>query len=247
MKIAIFVEGFTELNFVRELILRNFDYSDIQVKCSLLNSGQFQKINYDFPAGCDLSGNINYHIICCQGDALISKIRRRKKYLIQNGYTKIVGLRDVYSQEYSEYSNEVIDLKLIEEMAKKHDKALLQILGDEIAGSISFAQMETECWYLSIPGFFEAKNEYLTIDIVRKIISSYGNPEDVESTVYQPAKCLEKIYEEVGDIYSKKQHQAEALANYVTLDQVAALYKAKHTIWFNKLCDLLNLSQIISE
>ena len=241
MKIAVFVEGFTGLSFVRELILKSCNYTNVQIKCSLLHSGQLQSIRYSFPENCLLDGNRNYHLICCQGDAILSKIKPRKKYLIESGFTKIVGLRDIYSSEYKEYSNGTIDLDLISEMTTAQNNILNIVLNGEIEGEIAFSQMEIECWYLAIKGFFLKKDIDLSEEIIKEIISMYGDYNDIENTVYKPSTCLETIFLKVDDIYTKKQEQAETLASYLDTELINGLYLEEHTKWFTKFYDLLEL------
>ena len=49
-KIAIFVEGQTELIFVREYLLKQFEYQGIDLECrNLFKDEKIQSAEYDFP------------------------------------------------------------------------------------------------------------------------------------------------------------------------------------------------------
>jgi hypothetical protein len=84
-KIAIFVEGQTELIVVREYLLRWFNYADIEIECrTLFIEGKFHSAEYDYP-----TPNPQYHfqIINVGNDnAVLSRILKREQYMWSAGY-----------------------------------------------------------------------------------------------------------------------------------------------------------------
>jgi len=99
-KIAIFVEGQTELITVREFLLREFDYT-VKIECrTLFKPGKFNKAPYDYNSS---DAEFHFQIVNVGNDtAVLQRILEREKHMWNSGYEKIIGLRDMYSQIYGE-------------------------------------------------------------------------------------------------------------------------------------------------
>jgi hypothetical protein len=242
-KVALFVEGFAEVSLVRELILRSFDYTNVHVKCSLLEAGLLKTANYNFPADCELNSEHNFHIICCGGDAILSRVKDRIGYLIENNYTKLVGLRDIYSKEYRDLSGGKIDQNIITEMIAAHGVALSKISsGKEIDCQMCFSKMEIETWYLLMPNVFIQLSEDLNETQVRQLINIHGNPDDVENTVYHPALCMGTIFNHASMIYDKSQEISEKIANYPTRQDYRDLFESGRASHFAAFCSCAGIA-----
>lgn len=102
MKVALFVEGQTEQIFVSDLLLKwyNYDETIIGFECvaargSTLFRGGFT--TYGSPASEKffLIRNIG------NDESVISRMQEEAENMIERGYRLIIGLRDMYSQDYS--------------------------------------------------------------------------------------------------------------------------------------------------
>jgi len=104
VKTAVFVEGQTELIFVREFLLRYFDYQDIRLECfSLITEGNMSHAPYDFPFQ---DAKFYFQIINVGNDrAVLSNLLKREKHIWESGFQRIIGLRDMYSEEYRKLAN----------------------------------------------------------------------------------------------------------------------------------------------
>ncbi len=82
-KIAIFVEGQTELITLRELLLRDFEYN-VDIECrTLFKPGKFHKTPYDSFAP---AADFHFQIINVGNDnAVLQRILRREEYLWNAG------------------------------------------------------------------------------------------------------------------------------------------------------------------
>jgi predicted ATP-dependent endonuclease of OLD family len=105
-KIAIFVEGETELIFVRHLLLKLFDNYILKFECiRLLSGGKTARTPFDFSSP---NPKIYFQVISVGNDyRVLSVIKDREKSLIEDSFDTIVGLRDMYSQEYKKLSRNI--------------------------------------------------------------------------------------------------------------------------------------------
>jgi hypothetical protein len=230
-KIAIFVEGQTELIVVREYLLRWFNYADIEIECrTLFIEGKFHSAEYDYP-----TPNPQYHfqIINVGNDnAVLSRILKREQYMWSAGYEKIIGLRDMYSKEYREMStvinNEVNDLfsmariDVINVRASKPNKI-----------KMCFAIMETEAWFLGLHEALEKIHAELTNDFIFNKLGIDLQKIDPEKEVFHPASLLEKIYGLVGENYQKHKGDIEAFTHHFDRDAIEILLQRDKCNSFN--------------
>jgi hypothetical protein len=152
-KIAIFVEGQTELIVVREHLLRWFNYSDIEIECrTLFVDSKFHKVPYDVPSP---TPQYHFQIINVGSDSLVlSRILKREALMWHAGYDKIIGLRDMYSQEYRERSS-VIDARVNADFINAHRQTIDAKAQKPAQIVVQFAIMETEAWFLGLTQIFE--------------------------------------------------------------------------------------------
>lgn len=224
-KTAIFVEGQTELIFIREFLLKMFDYSNINIYCrTLFVNSQFQKAEYDFPENYNNDAEYLFQIINVGNDvAIVSRILKREKYLWNAGFNKIIGLRDIYSKNYRELSRD-IDGKIIQDFIKGHNKTIEQSAKKQDNIKLCFAIMEVEAWFLAIPKIFNKLDTVLTNEFIKTSLSIDLETVDPEKEFYHPAKIVGNIYSLVNKKYDKKKGDIEAITNSLLKDDYQNLY-----------------------
>ncbi len=103
-KLAIFVEGQTELYFVEKLLLEIGNAKELSIRKEVLSGGT------RCPAVATLVGEIpasqetKYKILLyssCNDEKVLSDIKERYAKLKSDGYSKIIGLRDLYPSRTS--------------------------------------------------------------------------------------------------------------------------------------------------
>lgn len=210
-KTAIFVEGQTELIFVREYLLRFFEYQNIDLECrTLFSDGKFGSTEYDFP---NSHAEFHFQIINVGGDtAVLSRLLKREKYLRQAGYEKIVGLRDMFTEEYQKLSGRV-DTEINAKFLAASKKAIESRATQPERISLCFATMETEAWMLGMFELLERTDEKLTPDFIQENLGIDLKVTDPETHFYQPSKDLDDIFQLIGKRYTKKKGDVEAIAN----------------------------------
>lgn len=237
-KIAIFVEGQTELIVVREYLLKWFNYENVEIECrTLFTDSRFLVVPYDFVTP---SPQYHFQIINVGNDnAVLSRILKREDYMWNAGYDKIIGLRDMYSSAYREIST-VIDpnvnqnfinapIEVINNRAKQPDKI-----------QMCFAIMETEAWFLGLSEIFELIDERLTNAFIHENTGKDLENIDPETDVFHPAVLLNNIYNLVEQKYRKQEGDIEALAKLIDRADFESLLIRDKCQSFNQFHDSIH-------
>lgn len=206
-KIAVFVEGQTELIFVEHLILEIAGYHKISIERQQLHGGRILQL---YSTG-SYHGHEKFHalIVDCSCDGKVKPaIVERKDALIKQGYTTIIGLRDLYPDFEKKY-------------LKKLTKSLH--IPESTAGvtiKIIVAVLEIEAWFLKEWSHLSKISPLLTVEHIRDQAGVDLSAENAEDLPH-PAVLLDKIYSLVGSRYKKREKDAHRTA---TILDYAALY-----------------------
>ena len=197
-KLAIFVEGKTEQIFVAKLlreIAGKFQIS-IEIKSR-------QGINFDKVIMKDsVTSETKFYVLIynsCGDESVVSDMKEWYNRLAEDGYDRVIGLRDVYPISISDKS------KLQRGLNYTLPKGTIPI-------NIVLAVMEVEAWFLA------EYNHFLKIDpglTPEKIQLEFGfNPqtEDMEQRLH-PTNDMELIYNYAGKGYNKNEKQLNRLAS----------------------------------
>lgn len=212
-KIAIFVEGKTELVFVREYLLKWFDYTNISLECyTLFTDNNFHSTEYSFP---NKTAEIFFQIINVGNDnAVLTRILNREQYLWNVGFDRIIGLRDMYSEQYRDLSTQagIIDLSLNEELKAATKEEITKRANQPDNIDFCFAVMECESWILGFHNCFETINPLLTTNYIENQLGFNLEEIDPEVTFFHPAKIMKDIYALAGENYKKGNGISEIMA-----------------------------------
>ncbi len=242
-KIAVFVEGQTELIVTREFILKTYQYQDVRVGCyNLLDGTTPNPAPYPFgPKGAP----IYYQINNVGGDVnVLETILEQEAYLFSEGkqFNKIVGLRDMFSEDYVKtVKNRTIDPKLNQQFIKGVRLTIneMAIQSDKIA--FQFAIMETEAWFLGMEAVITKLNETLNAESIQTKIGYSLAEIDPETTVFHPARTLNDIFSLFNQKYKKRQEQVDKIMGQVQLGDIKTLYQSSKCPTFTQYCDALEL------
>ncbi len=215
MKVAIFVEGQTELILVREMLLKLFNYQNINLECfNLYSKENLQVTEYHF-----LNERAEYYfqIVNVGNDnAVLARILRREQRLLDAGFDRIIGLRDMYSKAYREaVGNANIDLEINEQFKVGHQEQVNNnaVMPERIF--FRFAIMETEAWLLGLAHIFDQIDENLTIDFIEQQLGYNLDSIDPEILFFQPANELKTIFELVGKTYDKSRGDVNSIVSLI--------------------------------
>ncbi len=211
-KILIITEGHTEQIFIKNILLNIFLQDQFSIRCIKLISDSFENSYSHNPP----TPIIHFEIINVQNDQkVLSFILENEKNYFKNGYNRIIGLRDMYCEEYTKFSN-CYKEELNVEFEENSKKAILG-LENHLKIKIYFAVMEIEAWFLAMFRILEKfdvtlKPEYILDKInfdIKKI-----NPEKI----FRPTKVISTIYDLVNKKYNKSRSCAEGITNNITCE-----------------------------
>ena len=145
-RIAIFVEGQSELIFIRNLLLVIIDNLKLSFECLKLHGEKQEPAPYKYSPP---TAAVYFLIINVGGDTKVgSAIKEKGKKLFDSGYDEIIGLRDMYCEAYQKRSPDNIDDKLSQSLIEGVNK-IIQTLVNAEKITIYFSIMEIESWILS--------------------------------------------------------------------------------------------------
>ncbi|MGM9795796.1 MAG: hypothetical protein ACI3ZZ_06285 [Candidatus Aphodosoma sp.] len=112
MQFAVYVEGKAEMLFVADVLGKysNYDPLIVGFKCINLISDNFEYVQYPFQG--DENSATYYQIVNVNNDnRVISKLKKDIPNLAKQGYEIIIGLRDVFGEDYDNIctNQQVID------------------------------------------------------------------------------------------------------------------------------------------
>lgn len=208
IKTAIFVEGQTELIFVRELLLRVFDPNDLSFRCSRLLRQEAVPANYDFRANQDTA--FSFDIIQVGNDSSVqSVIVSRAEYFWNKQYFRIIGLRDMYTPLYRKKSTTVSP-----ELNARFKEATFYAINNTALKPESihfhFAIMELEAWLLGFKDVFEKTDLRLTNTFILESLGIDLAQIDPETTFLHPVEIVKKITALSGSVYDKHEGEVNA-------------------------------------
>lgn len=230
MKIALYVEGQTELIFVREFLLKWYEHnaSILGFKCYELRSGNLN--NTPFSYG-NRDSERYYIIVNAGGDtAALSKALNNAENHRNQGFDRVLVLRDMYSERYRSEST-VIDSTINDRFIAR---AKRDINENGFRGFVHchFAIMEIEAWFLGMGWYLEKIHPSLTED---KLLNElhFDLDTDPEITIYHPAQRLADIYSHVNEVYDKHRHDVNSIMSHLNKTDFEMLLEFDKCISFN--------------
>lgn len=234
-KIAIFVEGQTELIFIRELLLKLFEYN-LSFYCYKLHSSELVPVKYNYS---NPGADIFFQIINIQNDdAVIGFIKEREQELINKGFETIIGLRDMYSKAYKKRSTKVDNNLNLEFMEAQ--KTYISTFCSSKKIKFFFSIMEIEAWLLAMPNIFNKFNSKLSVQYINNKLSLDLNLHDVES-ILKPSSYLIDIFNLCDIQYGKHEDDTYKLVSKIENDDIKdALNKSQSfNIFYSELIDCI--------
>lgn len=210
-KIAIFVEGQSELIFVRTLLLTVINNAKLSFECVKLNKGGRQDtVPYKYsPPNPDV-----FFLIIDVGndERVLSAIKEREKTLFENGYKKVLGLRDMYSRMYYERSPGIIRDSLTKDFIKAA-QTIIDTMSSPDAVILYFAIMELEAWFLAMYSLFQKINATLSVQNIEQQLGYNLCNIDPQKQFYKPYLEMNRIFGLIGSSYRKSKDELESICS----------------------------------
>ncbi len=201
-KVAVFVEGQAEHIFVREMLLKwyNYDCNKLGIDCYFLKAGEDREAPYSW--GSHDSEHYFQIVNVGNDNSVLSTMLKRADGLKNAGFSLLLGLRDMFCDNYHKAAqSRMIRPDINARFMASHQK---QIDDKGCTGFIRFhfAIMEVEAWLLGMPGLLTRVDGRLTDEWI-KDECKYDMASDPEISCYHPAAVLDKIYGSIGLSYDK--------------------------------------------
>ena len=207
-KLAIFVEGQTERIFITRLLQEIAGYKKVSVevyqvrgdkanrkiqplKSNLIEVAPFFILLYD--CGCD--------------SHVLSDIKKQHNSLTNNGYEKILGLRDLYPEPLKNRTQVENGIKGFLKTFQKNGIPISMIL----------VIMEIEAWFLGEYSFLTKIDSCLTSNFILHNLGFDLNVLDVEQ-IPHPSEALNKIYQLIQRSYHKSETTVEEIASLLNYE-----------------------------
>jgi hypothetical protein len=219
-KIAIFTEGQTELFFVKYLLLNVLNIEKISLECFYLHRERTSPYGYYYDCKND-NAEIYFMIFDIKGDTkLLSAIKDREKGLFEAKYEKIIGLRDMFSEEYRRLSG-TIDARINEQFISGFYETIGR-MSDPSRISLFVAIMEIEAWFLSMYKIFKKIDTRITPEFIKshEICDLINDDPETNQKFFHPTQRMKEIYSLVNMEYDKKRFCAENFTRNIDIEIV---------------------------
>lgn len=226
-KVALFVEGLAEQVFVRDFLIKWYDWdiNKVGLACYKLHAGN----EYEAPYQHGTVDSENYFQIFNVGNdsSVLSVMLDRADRLHNAGYSLVVGLRDMFSKVYHQKTfqknNErIIDPELNERFIQSA-KEEMEASSKPLELQMHYAIMEVEAWLLGMSKFMEHLQDI----------------NDPETDIYHPAEKLKELMEAKGSGYDKHSKDIESIIGNLEKEDYLALYESGRCQSFRKFVDAL--------
>ena len=224
MKVAIYVEGITEAGFVYQLIGEKYkwNWTDFRLECLHLDP---EKAVDDLRDYGDKNSE-NYYLIydSCSDGSVSSDMLQRFEGHRQNGYDKVVGLRDVFSDRYFDIYGRNTIKQNVDRFIKDMQDALLEYDNSGFV-NLRFAIMETEAWLLAMSDVFSKIDKRIDAQwLLDKVAINIAD--DPENAYVHPFGNLEDIYKTVSRTYSKHWQEIKEIVFKLKWNDFDKLYQS---------------------
>ena len=225
-KLAIFVEGYTEVLFIERLFLEICGAHNVVIEHKEIKGGGKSGITprrFSTVKAAKIVTNEQYYVLIvdCGGDKLVAeKIREEHANLSKSGYSKILGIRDL-RPDFKQ-----VDIPRLEINLKKYIKTNL------IPVEFILSVMEIEAWFLSEYTHFKKIDPLLNLDLIIKNLGFDPSNDDMQLRM-EPQADLNRCYSLAGKKYIK--------SNQLTVDALDYAY-----IYINVQGKIHHLNKLIS-
>ena len=152
-KVAVYVEGMTELVFVYYCIQAHYNSDWTAFHLDYVSANPSDKINIPNNFGDENAENYFLLYNCGSDESVIPTMKDRLNNHIKQGFTAVIGLQDIYGKRYfDEYraQHHMIEWPKVNEMITDLESTVVQLDPSETM-KICFSIMEIEAWMLAMP------------------------------------------------------------------------------------------------
>lgn len=225
MKYAVYVEGKAEMLFVADVLCKysNYDPTRLGFCCINLVADSSNLVSYPRQGDPDTSRDY-YQIVNVNNDnKVISKLSKDIPNLTAKGFQVIIGLRDVFSKNYTYiYPEQKVDYANIAAFCKKQTMALSRVKTSSDV-HLRFAIMEFEAWMLALINKYIEAKDIQVHDIEQQLNITLSSCNNYETLAFHPYNLVRKIYGCCGEKYSKHGDELRSFLSYLSWEDYERL------------------------
>ena len=196
-RLAIFVEGYTEVAYVEKLIEEIAGKNRVLIEHRRIQGGSSVKRTIKIIKAAKPATGQQYFVLLidCGGDESVkTRIIEEHENLTRSGYSRIIGLRDVRPNfTYAE-------IPRLEMNLPRYIRTSLAPV------TFILAVMEIEAWFLSETTHFQRIDPSITVAAIKATLGFDPENDDLEQR-NNPAEDLNNCYCIGGKTYTKRQAQ----------------------------------------
>ncbi len=192
-KMAVFVEGYTEVVFVDRLIGEIASENAVQIQWRRISGGSScPRTNHQLKAAGPSTGQNHFVVIhdCGGDDAVKSRMMEEYQQLADAGYSKVICIRDVYPR-FTHAEIPALEAGLQKYVRRK-----------PIVVDFILSIMELEAWFLAECSHFSKIDPAITVAAIRSSLGFDPEAEDMQQRP-EPAEDLARCYALGGKKYDK--------------------------------------------
>lgn len=221
-RMAVFVEGQTEQILLKKLVEEVAGANRVAIQ-SVKSSGAGSSHAITIITAANVAGQKFYLLIYdCTGDSrVLSEMLEQSASLSAQGYSQIVGLRDVYPEPPTRLN-------------RLRNLVNGMIPHQPVPPRMIFAVMEVEAWFVAENTHFARIDHRLTPAAVNVILQ--GRNEDCHcELIPHPAATMHAVYHSVGRSYTKEKRKVSMIVDAVDFARLY-LQLAPATPSLSELC-----------
>ena len=213
-RVAIITEGQTEYIFTREFLFRIINPAKMSFTCIKLNAYRIERVRDHI---CP-NPEIHFEIINVQNDErVLYYIKQNEQNLVEQGkYDEIIGLRDMYSFEYTKQSPDGIDDNITEKEKGKHN-LIIQSMKYKDRIKLYYGIMEIEAWFLSMFNIFSKICSELSVQNIKSQLGYDLSIIDPQNEFFKPSQQVNDIFMLCGWTYNKKLGDIEKITSQMDI------------------------------
>lgn len=192
-KLAVFVEGYTEVVFVEKLIEEIAGKTNVLIEHREIRGGSTTRRTFARVRAAQPNTGQKYFILIidCGGDRLVkTRILEEHENLTRSGYVQIIGLRDVRP----DFTH--AEIPALEKGLPKYIKTSL------ISVEFILAILEIEAWFLAEVTHYAKIDPAITVAAIKAALLFDPENDDLEQRL-APAEDLNRCYALGGKVYQK--------------------------------------------
>lgn len=194
-RLAVFVEGYTEVLFVEKLIEEIAGQNKVRIEHKTIRGGSTTRRTMKLIKAARPSSGEKYYVLIfdCGGDEQVkTRILEEHENLTKTGYSRLIGIRDVRPQFVHN------DIPKLEAGLTKYIKTSLAPV------TFILAIMEIEAWFLAEASHFPRIEPSITVSEIKAKLGFDPENDDLAQRSY-PAEDLNACYAIGGRSYLKRQ------------------------------------------